>query len=635
MGNSAQYEVLYPPKGVVLFDGGLSTKFEKSIIPDNESPDCRNVVFTNGAVATRAGSSKLNTTTVGTFTCDGIYTRRDDDGSETMIAFHGGTARALAGTTFNTIPSALSVFTAGIRVASTQYRDNIFFGNGGVIPYKYNGSDFTRHGVYPPTNTISALTNGAGNVPIGTSTYKITCLNTYSVEGDVSAGLAVTVAASSVVSLTSIFLAPQSWGVSSRRIYRNDSVSGTSYKLITTIADNTTTVYTDNTAAGTTAPPSDNGVPPKYSICVYLANRLFVNDAANPNYVWYSELGEPFTFPSTNFFKVGDAASDLVKGFEIYDNSVVVNCENSQVLNYMPSTDDTTWQQIRIRANFGSKSPFGTWRFNNKIGFPAFQNTKFSGFAILSGDAVEPTASLLTISAAGSDLATDKIEPDMFNIQETYTGNISAFVYKNKAYISVTYGSGNTTNNRIYLFDFSMSNLSKNQKFSWVPLTGLSAAQFAVYGGFLYYGSSSTDGFVYQLETSTFGDSGSAIDSYYWTKEFSGREGHENLPKDFRKVKFLADLAGAFYMNFTWKVDSDKGSGQSKILYLDPGGSLWGTMRWGIDLWGGGKNQFEFEVPLAQTYGKRIQFKFDNQNTVNQRFKIHRLTFTYNVRGYT
>ena len=47
---AARTEVIYPSGGVVLFDGGLDTKFEKIILPDNESHDCLNVVFKNGAV---------------------------------------------------------------------------------------------------------------------------------------------------------------------------------------------------------------------------------------------------------------------------------------------------------------------------------------------------------------------------------------------------------------------------------------------------------------------------------------------------------------------------------------------------------------------------------------------------------
>ncbi len=630
------YEVIYPAGGVVILDGGINSKYEKSIIQDNESSDCLNIDLNNGVAATRAGSTKVNTTSIGTFTCDGIYTRREDTGAETMIAFHGGSARYLATTTFITIPSAQSVFTAGIRVAGTQYQNNLFVGNGGAIPYKYNGTDFTRHGVYPPTNTATFTSvSVSGTMSSGDKSYKFTYLNSYLAESDVSTAVTITgLSASAVVSITCIPIAPQSWGVSARRIYRS---SGSTYVLIGTINDNTTTIFTDGAGiVPTSNAPTDNGVPPNYSVCLYHQNRLFVNDAANPNYIWYSELDEPFTFPSSNFIKVGDAASDLVKGLEIFDNTIVILCENSQWLNYMPSTDPSTWQQIRVRSNYGSKSPFGSFKFNNMVAFAATQNSKLSGYAAISGNAIDPSATFLTISAAGSDLLTDRLEPDMFQIQDAYIGNISAMVFKNRAYISVTYNSLSSQNDRVYVFDFSIRDLAKKNKFSWVPLTGINASQFTVYGGNLYYGSSTTDGFVYQLEANQFSDNGTAIDSYVWTKEFSGRPGHENLIKDFRKVKILVDLAGAYFMNLTWKVDSDKGEGQSKQIDLDPGGSIWGnTMVWGRDLWGGGKNQDEIEIPLGQTHGKRIQFKFDNQNTVNQRFKVHRLTFTYNIRGTT
>ena len=629
------FEVTYPGRGVTLLDGGLNNKFEKAIIQDNESPDCLNVIFSNGAVATRLGTTKLNTTTVGTFVCDGIYTRRDDSGAETMVAFHGGKLRTWDTNTFTTVPSAVSVFTAGIRVAATQYRDCIFFGNGGQIPYKYNGTDFTRHGVYPPTNTASYVSVGAtGTMPAGDKSYKITFLNSYSAESDLSTAVTLTgLSISAVVSITSIPLAPQSWGVGSRRIYRS---SGSTYVLIGTISDNTTTTFTDGVGITPSSnAPTDNGVPPKFSVCIYHQNRLFVNDAVNPNYVWYSNLGEPFTFASTNFFKVGDASSDLVKGFAVFDDALVVFCENSQWINYMSSTDAADWRQVKVRSSYGSKSPFSPFLYNNKICFGATQNSKFVGFAAIDGNSVEPSATLLTISAAGSELLSDRIEPDIFDITEAYIGNISAMVFKNKAYITTTSGALQTTNNRIFLFDFSISNLSKNQKFSWSPITGLNAAQFTILNGTLYYGSSTTDGYVYQMEYSTYSDEGTAINSYFWTKEFSGLPGHENFIKDFRKVKLLVDLAGSYYMNLTWKVDSDKGVGLTKQIDLNPGSSLWGSMRWGTDNWGGGRNQDEVEVSLGATRGKRIQFKFDNRNTAAQRFKVHRMTFTYNIRGTT
>jgi hypothetical protein len=628
-----KYNMVYPPAGRVLLDGGKNNKYERSIIPDPESPDCANVMFTNGSVGTRTGAQKLNTAAVGSFVCDGIYTRRSNTGAETMVVFYGGTMWTLAGTSFSTTPSAQSVFTAGVRVAATQYENHMFIGNGGVIPYKYNGTDFTRHGVYPPTTTMSAASNGAGNLA-GVYSWKVTWVNSSAVEGDVGPANTFTVTATGgQVSLTSIPVAPQSYGVAGRRIYRTDA-GGSTYRRVTEISDNTTTTYNDNiasSAVGATA-PSDNGVPPKYNANIYHANRVFVNDAQNPNFVWYSGLGEPYTYATTNFDLFGDASADLVKGFAIYDNSLVVFCENSQWLWYMESTDPSDWRKIQIRSSFGSKSPFGAVRYENKVLFPCMQNSKFVGFAAISGDSIEPSASLLTVSAAGSELQSDRIEPDIFEVQEAFVQNISAVAFKNKIYIAFTYGSSNTTNNRVYIFDYSISNLGRKQP-AWAPYTGIDAAQFAIYDGKLYYGTSTATGFVYQLETDVYRDDSTAINSYFWTKEFSGYKGQENLEKDFRQVNLLVDKAGAYYMNLTYRVDSDTGEGTTVQVDLNPGSTTWGNFNWGLANWGGGVDQEDIPVYLGGARGKRIQFRFSNQNTINQRFKVHGLKFTYNVRG--
>jgi hypothetical protein len=468
-----QFKRIYPSKDRILFDGGLNTKHERALLPDNESPSCQNVVFDRGAVETRQGVTKLNTTAVGSFVFDGLYTRRADDLTETMCAFAGGTMWTLGTTTFVTVPSAQSVFTAGVRVGTTQYENHMFIGNGSVIPYKYNGTNFTRHGVYPPTATATAASaaTGAALASGASYTYKFTYVNSFSVEGDVGPATTFVVTANSMgnIALTGIPVAPTSWGVSSRRIYRTEN-GGSTFKRLATISDNSTTTYDDgltDASLGTTA-PTDQGVPPLYSTCIYHQNRLFVNDPSNPNYVWYSDLAEPYTFGATNFVRVGDGSSDLVKGFGIYENSVVVFCEKSIQLIYMPSTDETGWSVIRAKSAFGSKSPFGIVSVENKLLFPAMQNDKFVGFGKLSGGALEPSTTELTISTAGSELTSDRIEPDMFSVVETYVPNISGIVYKNKAYLAVTYSSG-TTNNRIYVMDFSASNIKKAQRESWVP----------------------------------------------------------------------------------------------------------------------------------------------------------------------
>ncbi len=122
--------------------------------------------------------------------------------------------------------------------------------------------------------------------------------------------------------------------------------------------------------------------------------------------------------------------------------------------------------------------------------------------------------------------------------------------------------------------------------------------------------------------------------SYLSTKEFSGFDDEVNYNKDFRYANILVEKLGDYNMNLTYKTDSDSGSGTSVQVNLNPGGSLWGTMTWGTDLWGGGVTQEDKRVYLGTLRGKRIQFKFSNQNAVNQRFKVHGLNFAYNIKGY-
>jgi hypothetical protein len=628
-----------PKRGRYLFDGGLSTKFEKTIIGENESPDCLNVVFANGAVGTRPGHSKLNTTAVGSFVCDGLYVRHTNSGNETMIVFAGGSAWSLNGTsTFATIPSAQSVYTAGVRVGAAEYQQHIFVGNGFVVPYKYNGTDWTRHGVYPPTTTSTVATSSAGTLT-GDYRYKVTFRNSQSVESDVGPVTSTHTAGSTRILITSIPTAAQSYGIDARRIYRTVA-GGSEYKLVTTLNDNSTTSFEDNisdSALGVTA-PADHGVPPFYNVICYHRDRLFTNDPANPNLVAYSDLTEPYTYGAANFWRFGDNTDDIVRAVATDGENIAVFGDKSIDIRYMPDTDDTNWVTVKTNSPYGCKSPYGIIRCSiegqNGLLFPAVQNDKFVGFGFLIGNQVAPTATLLTVASAGADLVSDKIEPDMYTIKEGDLGEISAMVFRNKALISVPYDVTATENNRVYMFDFSISNLSKNTPYAWAPWSGIYPAQFAEYGGSLYFGDGRGLGQVWRQVEGQYRDDTSAIDSYYWTKEFGGEPGDFNFYKDFRYANLLVDLAGDYFMNFTARTDSDTGSGNTQQIDLDPGGSLWGTMVWGNNTWGGGSSQREVRMDLGTLSGKRIQFRFDNQETLNQRFKVHGLNYLANVKGF-
>jgi hypothetical protein len=634
------FNVAYPPnEDYIRFNGGKNSKIQKNLILDNQSPDCLNVIFDDDSAQTRPGSIQVNTAAAGSFACDGFYTRHERNSTaESMVAWFGGTMFVLSGTSFIPIASGTSLYTAGTKVFAVEYQNHMFFGGGSAnIPYKYNGTDLTRHGIYPATSTMS-VNSGAGSNLSGDYIWGMTFINSALVESDISPFTTTFTLGATGASLTSVPIAPQSWGVATRAIYRSEANSAAVLYRVGTISNNTATTFIDNVADAALGaePPTDANVPPLYGACLYHQSRLFVigrYPTDQVDRVYYSDLGNPYVFGTTNFINAGDQTSDVPEALGLWDNYLVITgARGTTWLVYMPDTDDSNWIQLRVRGQFGSKSPLGFFEAMNFLIFPAVEKDKFVGFGALTASGFEPTASLTDVGAVAGDMVSTVIEDEMFAANTGYLKNIASIVYKNKAYITMTSGTG-TTNNRIFVFDFSRNGLEKSQKFTWTPWTGMNAAQFAVYNGDLYFATSNAVGFVYKMNQTAYNDSGTAINSYFWTKEFAGQPAHTTWYKDWRFGNLLFGLLGNWLMGITVRTDSDKGDGITTDIDCNPGESTWGSMVWGSDIWDAGRDIKDIKSPLGQFRGKRIQFKFSNKNVVNAGFKVVGLNLTYNLKG--
>ncbi len=628
------FNYIIPPQGRQLLDGGLNNKFERSVIQPNESPDCLNVIFGGGTAETRPGTTRINSTGAASAAFDGIFTRHTDTGASSLIAVLNASVYVLSGTAFVSLPSALSVFTAGALVGFSEFQNYVFMGNGGAAPYKYNGTNFTRHGIpMPSSNTLSLASGNSGGLT-GDYRYKFSYVNSALVEGDVSSATATFTAAAATISVTSIPTAAASLGIIARRLYRTQA-GGSSYALVTSIGNNTDTSYSDTVADGslTTAAPTDQGEPPNYQVVKYHAGRLFVNDPANPNYIVWSEVDNPYVFKADSFIKIGDATSDLVVTFEPYDQHLVVFCRNSVFILYMPSTDDADWVLLRTRSPYGCRSPFGVAAERNRLIFAATEADRFVGFAELQGAALTTDATLLTDAVMGSDLVSQQIEPDIALVPSTMVPKIVMQVYKSKVWIALAYGANQTTNNRVYIYDFSIANLQK-RKASWAPQSGIAASMFCIYSSTITWGSATTSGLALKGDQTAYNDDGSAINSYWWGAEVSGLKGHEGYFKNWRRVTLLVEKYGAYFMQLRYRLDSDLSTlGNTQDIDLSPGGSTWGSMIWGSANWSVGQKMEDEKVDLGQSPGERIQVGFSNKNTVNQGFKVHGLTIEYDLRG--
>ena len=632
---NSPFQRVYPAQGYTTLDGGLNTKFEPNQILDSESPDCLNVIFDSGKVETRPGSIMLNTASVGSFTCDGLYTRHDNTGAQTMVGWWGGSAYFLSGTSFNTIPSAQSIYTASEQVSAFEYENYIFFGNGGTIPYKFNGAEFTRHGVYPPTSAPTAATAGTGTALTGDYVYGYTNVNSNLVESDISLLTPTITVASQNVALTGLQLPPTSHGINARYLYRTKT-SGTVLYRLAVLSNTTATSYDDAIPDSSLVleSPDDNGLPPKFSASVLHQSRVFCIDP-DTNFIKYSEIGNPYVFKALSFRRLGDATADIPATLHVYDNSVVVGCKNNSIyMIYTPSSDDADWIDIKIPVNYGSDSPFGAFVYNNRLMIPVNENSVFAGLLALAGGDIDPEATVLSKTGIGGDLKSAKIESEMQAVADGSRHLINSVVFKNRAYIAVPSGTSQQYNNRTFYFDFSQENLARKQKFAFAPWTGVYPAFFCVFKGELYCGDARPIGKVIKLLTENRNDDGAGIDSYLWTKEFFGLPTDEEWMKDFRWINVLYENTTNGSMPITVRVDSDDGNGAALTsLMPNYASSYFDEALWDVGRFGEGARTREQKVSVGAYRGKRIQFKFSNGAVANTTMSILGLKLKYNMRG--
>ena len=619
------------------FDGGLNNKYEPQILERNEAQSAANVVFDDlGGVQTRQGYTKLNTAAVNSNPCDLLFTARWNNGNESMIAGFGDALFALSGTSFQTIGSSQGNYTTGTQRNAAMYQNVVFIGDGNDPPYKYDEGVFTRHGVEVPSLVANGNSNAAGGNLIGDYNYKLAFVNTQAVAGDLSTA-SVTIAASAAgesIFVTGLAGHDQSFGVNAKWLYRTFAGSGVSgvYYFVASLAAGDTS-YTDNIASASlgSAANTDAGKPPPWEYIVVHQERLFVNDSQNPQFLWYSDLAEPFTFSATNFIKIADGDGEKITGLAVQGSSLIVFKEASVWVIYMPDTTPSNWIRIKSDAKYGGASHRSIVGYEKQLMYLGQHSFKVSGFYAFMGNQTEPDATALRVTTMFGDAKSDRIEPDVFEFQDAYKQNCAAIAFDNKLWFAVTHGSGNTENNRIYHFDYVRR--SKSRKIgSWIPFTGIGANAFAVYSSGLYFGTSAEDGFVYQLQDGTYTDDGAAIDSFYETKDLDGGDAFRHYEKDYRQANFTVEALGDWDMRVTYRVDSDLGGGDGEDVNLDPGGSLWGSMLFMNDDWGGGVSRRDIKVEMAGS-GKRVAFKFSNKNTAGSGFKVVRGNMYYNRRG--
>lgn len=609
------------------FDGGRNVKDSPSRIPEYDSPDSLNVVHDKqGSVETRNGSLTFNTQAIGSFPIDGMASY-----NQTMVAWANGDMYRASGTTFVTVPSAQGKFTAGRKIASVVYQGILFCSDGSTGAWRYHAGDsFYNMGLVLPSAPTGASV-GAGSLSTGTYYYGVSFVNTQAVEseiGSISAGITTT--NSATVRVNSIPVGSSLAGVAKRRIYRASSTTGI-FRYLGEIADNTTVTYDDTIANDQEGQEAvlDSTAPTSFNTIGLHKERLFFDDAANSSFIRWTDFGNPYVSQAENFRPINKNDGDSIQLVLSNDNVLTIFKDNLHFfIDTIDPSDDLTWRLITGSSNLGIVGPKAFAKVENGMIFVGRQNYRITGFHWLSGLTVlqQSDGKLKTRSIS------EKIQQDMIALPQSYWANIALTDYKNKIYAAVTRGT-DTRNKNIFWFD-EMRIGDEGQAGSWALWDGIEANHFVTHLGLLYAGGSASTGKVFQLETSTYSDSGSAINSYFYTKKIGGDQGTslDAYVKDIREVFVWFAKLGNYKMNIKWRLDGDTSTGTGTTLNLQDSSSLWDTLIWDSGVWDGTRDDVVERLPIGKQLGKTVQFRFDNQNTLNQGFRVHRIEIGMNVR---
>lgn len=612
-------------------DGGLNTLAAPNLIGDYESPDCLNVDFSDdGAVQTRSGTTYCGAV-VNTSSIDGMLTY---NGSAAIIA--GGRMYRLSSTTWAQVTTASGKFATGANVEAVTYQGISFMSDGTNGPYRWEGSEnFYFMGIGKPTGGPAAASGVATAAGLAASTYyyKVAFVNSHVVTGEPSTGITgPTLASTSTVNVTSVQVATGLYGVTSRKIYRSTSLAGT-YGLIKTISDNTTTSFTDTVALGSegAVPETDGTAPTPWHAVKEHKERIFFDDSTTNSLLRFTEYQNPYVSKAASFFSVENNKGENIGALGVQDDFLSVFYLKSKIWVYdlVDPSDAATWTRSLSPANLGIVGPKALAEIPGGIVFVGMQNGKLSGIHQLTGVNVAVTAD----NKLRSENIAKKIETTLFAWPTSLLSNIALCSYQNRIYFACPLSSTSSTMDGMLYFD--INRLGKDgSPGSWAPWSGIKVQKLLVHSGTLYGGSSQGDGRVVQFNSGAYVDAdGSAINSYWWSKDYGGEGELSHWTKDGRWTKIWHALLGTFNMKYRFRKDGDTGGGTQYAVSLTPGGAVWGAFTWGDGtLYSSGNQNKETQVFIGPVVGRRFQHGFTNENTVNQSFKVYNIQSTMNLR---
>jgi hypothetical protein len=478
---------------------GMNNKAEDLDLQEKWVSIAQNCRFENelGTVDKRDPVTFFNSTSIGSGPILGLTRFYTSSGTIKFVAVHG-TQIYVGDDTGGTFTSIRTLATGNKRMTFAVYRDLLMMSNGFDPIAVYDGS---TDNVSWELGACKAVLGAAGGGLTASSNY----FYAISFDGDavVTGAVSNTVATdgtNQTIDLSNIPLGPA--GTTDRKIYRT-TANGTAatLALVTTIADNTTTDYTDTTADGAlgTAYPAVTALGedaiPKGQIIQIHRERLFVSvDPNNPNKIYYSNAFLPhFMQVGTNldFLEISPEDGDEITGIPIQLGVMICIKKNTirkiHISSATSGANPKTWYADDPVSWIGSPAVYSITQTPNGVYFLGWDH-----WYVFDGAGSKPVM---------PEFDTEDILPAAYSdtVGFYHEGVMLA------AYTDLTLAS--QFHNRIMRYNLKRQKLSYDQWTSATPSTGINGANcFASKSGDdetgeLYYGDS-VNGFVLKERTS-------------------------------------------------------------------------------------------------------------------------------------
>ena len=673
-----------------VFDGGLNTQYTDVNTPENQTPDCQNVVFDDfGAVGTVIGYSRVSTYSVASAAIDGIHQYK-----ATEAELHVAANKTL----FKMNPLSKSWITNAIAYgfnqwasAQTSYyqyiqNEHVNYVNAGGFciacsngsrPMKYwptsgttgDGSYLSPLGVSAVSLSNRYVTPGfvvAASMSSGPYRWAITVTDHDGNESDytiIASSISwdafnelpaeVYLYANSAYATDTAYLNDVSPAFKEINLYRNKSGNISTLYLVTSMTrteleDSTRYLaignyspdngliydYTPDSDLGPVA-PSDNGTPPHAGLPIYHRNRMFLaGNSTYPSRLWWSNSGNINVWETTSYIDIGEGDGMPIVGLAVYGNALFVHKNDGLGHGalwavYMPDSFDVTDSSnwyVDKVAVFDAAAGQRCIVFYENL--QVFVN-RYGVFALAGQDLAQSPA-YSKVGTFPTNSLSYLIEQTVKSMNPNYIGGIAAINYDNKLWFAIPSTKSSVKNDKMLVWDYQSTSKAGVTDGAWSLLDGPSVSCFATYNGDLVAGSSLKDGAVYKLLSGTSAN-GSAINSYFRTVWIYGKSGHQDNTKVWRFLHLWYETSGNWTITVEYWTDSDSGSIKTTTFNLGSGEDYFGTGVFGTATFGDGAAKKYARIILDAQVGRAIQVKFST-NTADQYWKIYSMQLDYNLR---